>query len=175
MKPHTRLVKELADKFNMKRNHRDNDWPPKKQALLWEPVTIETTLKTKNEKKFRTVIPDLVSEDTIAEVEIIADKSRYYKLKDNHKTILFIGIPAYHAFDEIHLYSIEKEIHPIITYAKKTSKDKSITSCEDCGKIVPNTLYCLYCGEPLLAKRKAPRIPTHKIIVTPKNITRRQE
>jgi len=33
-------------------------------------------------------------------------------------------------------------------------KDKALTTCMGCGKLVPVTLYCLYCTYPILAEVK---------------------
>ncbi|HIH88847.1 TPA: hypothetical protein HA344_06540 [Candidatus Bathyarchaeota archaeon] len=41
------------------------------------------------------------------------------------------------------------EIEPAIT-------DSPLVVCEGCGKLVPKTNLCLYCGAPILYRRIAP-------------------
>jgi rRNA maturation endonuclease Nob1 len=44
------------------------------------------------------------------------------------------------------------EIEPAVT-------DSPLVVCEGCGKLVPKTNLCLYCGSPILYRLKARMIP----------------
>ena len=65
--------------------------------------------------KLRHIIPDLLSDDVIVEAEVSSNKHKYYALEDPRKKILFLGIQSLSAFDEVHLYSIERTRPPYTT------------------------------------------------------------
>ena len=59
----------------------------------------------------RQFIPDLVTEDSVVEVEVTSDKSHYFKI-NKYKKRLIVLVNSFEAFDAVELYSVKNGEDP---------------------------------------------------------------